>query len=161
MGGVLDRAGIKRTPRIKLVKAKSKSELLGKAGKERARIMRVETDEGSQAFDAAMEIRGEVIATLQPPAEHEIISADQPEIRPTRAKPPAALEPETRSERASNMEKPGKWQKASWDPQFRYWELIKICRLKHGYQVKEGVGIYDPETGEIWTTTPALMTSCA
>ena len=29
----------------------------------------------AKRFDAAMEIRGEVIATLQPPAEHEIISA--------------------------------------------------------------------------------------
>ena len=151
VGTVLDRAGIKRTARIKLVKARSKGELLSKAGKERARIMRVETDEGSQAFDAAMEIRGEVIATLQPPAEHEIISERQPEIRPTGAKAPVTTEPETKSERANNMEKPGKWQKASWDPQFRYWELIKVCRLKHGYQVKEDVGIYDPESKEIWT----------
>ena len=150
VGTVLDRAGIKRTPRIKLVKAQSKGELLSKAGKEKARIMRVDTDEGSQPFDAAMEIRGEVIATLQPPAEHEIISDGQPEIRPGPAKPAAATAPESRSERADNMEKPGKWQKASWDPQFRYWELIKVCRLKHGYQVKEGVGIYDPESKEIW-----------
>jgi len=48
------------------------------------------------------------------------------------------------------MEKPGNWRKASWDPQFCYWELVKICWFKHGYQVKEGVGIYEPETGEIW-----------
>ena len=150
VGTVLNRAGIQRTPRIKEVKARSKGELLSKAGKARARIMRVETDEGSQPFDAAMEITGEVIATLQPPAEHEIISDEQPVIRPTPAKPPVAPEPESRSERADNMEKPGKWHKASWDPQFRYWELIKVCRLKHGYQVKEGVGVYDPETGEIW-----------
>ncbi len=150
VGTVLDRAGIKRTPRIKLVKARSKGELLATAGKEKARIMRVETDEGSQPFDAAMEIHGEVIATLQPPAEHEIISAKQPEIRPVPAKAPVAPEPESKSKRADNMEKPGKWQKASWDPQFRYWELIKVCRLKHGYQVKEGVGIYDPVSGEIW-----------
>ncbi len=133
------------------MKAKSKGELLAKAGKDKARIMRVETDEGSQRFDAAMEIRGEVIATLQPTAEHELVSHEQPEIQPTPARPQAAAEPESDSERAGNMEKPGKWQKASWDPQFRYWELIKICRLKHGYQVKEGVGVHNPDTREIWT----------
>ena len=148
VGTVLDRAGIKRTARHqKGDSVTSKRELLAKAGKEQARIMRVETNEGSQHFDAAMEITGEVIATLQPPAEHEIISDEQPEIRPTPAKPQVSLEPETRSERADNMEKPGNWHKACWDPQFRYWELIKICRLKHGYQVKDGVGIYDPADG--------------
>ena len=151
VGTVLDRAGIKRTARIKRVKATSKRDLLTKAGKENARIMRVETDEGSQRFDAAMLISGEVIATLQPPAKHEISSDEQPEIRPTPAKPQVSSEPETKSERAENMEKPGNWHKASWDPQFRYWELVKICRLKHGYKVKEGVGIYDPKTGEIWS----------
>ena len=151
VGKVLDRAGIKRTARIKRVKTTSKRDLLTKAGKENARIMRVETNEGSQRFDAAMEISGEVIATLQPPAEHEISSDEQPEIRPTPAKPQVSSEPETKSERTENMEKPGNWHKASWDPQFRYWELVKICRLKHGYKVKEGVGIYDPETGEIWS----------
>ena len=150
VGKALERAGIKRTARIKTVTARSKRDLLTKASKERARIMRVETDEGSQRFDAAMEITGEVTATLQPPAEHEIVSAEQPEIQPTRAKPPVAPEPETRSERATNMEKPGNWQKTSWDPQFLYWELVKACRLKHGYEVKEGVGIYHPTTGEIW-----------
>ena len=66
-----------------------------------------------------MEITSEVTATLQPPAEHEIISAGQPEIRPTPAKPQVASEPETRSERADNMEKPGNWHKVSWDPQFQ------------------------------------------
>ena len=155
VGAVLDGAGIQRTAFIKKVKVKSKRELLTKAAKEKARIMRVETDEGSQTFDAAMEITGEVIATLQPIAKHEIISDGQPEIRPTPAKPQVSLEPETKSERADNMEKPGNWHKASWDPQFRYWELVKICRLKHGYQVKESVGIYDPETGEIWSN-PSL-----
>ena len=151
VGTVLERAGIKRTARIKKVTATSKRELLAKAGKEQARIMRVETDEGSQRFDAAMEIRGEVIATLQPPADHEIISDEQPEIRPTPAKPQLSPEPETQSERAENMKTPGNWHKASWDPQFRYWELIKICQLKHGYEVEKGVGIHDPKTGEIWS----------
>ncbi len=150
VGKVLELAGIKRTPVIKKVTANSKRELLNKARKEQARIMRVETDQGSQRFDAAMDIQGEVIATLQPPAEHKLISREQPEIRPTPARPQAAPEPETKDERAGNMEKPGKWRKASWDPQFRYWQLIRICQLRHDYQVKEGVGIYDPETGEIW-----------
>ena len=138
VGTVLYRAGIKRTARTKEVTATSKRELLAKAAKEKARIMRVETDEGSQTFDAAMEITGAVIATLQPTAEHEIISDEQPEIRPTPAKPQVSLEPETRNEHAENMEKPGNWHKASWDPQFRYWELVKICRLKHGYKVRRG-----------------------
>ena len=150
VGKVLERAGIKRTPVMKTVTATSKRDLLSKARKEQARIMRVETDEGSQRFDAAMEIKGEVTATLQPTAEHELISREQPDIRPTPARSQAAPELESRSERAGNMEKPGKWRKASWDPQFQYWELVKISRLKHGYEVKEGVGIYDPETGEIW-----------
>ena len=49
------------------------------------------------------------------------------------------------------MDKPGNWRRASWDPQFIYWELVKACCLLHGYQVKERVGIYNPQTGEIWT----------
>ena len=151
VGKVLDDAGIQRTAVIKKVKVNSKRELLRKAAKEQARIMRVENDEGSQTFVATMDIKSETIATLQPTAEHEVISDGQPEIRPTPTKPQVAPEPETGSERAENMEKPGKWRQASWDPQFRYWELIKICWLKHGYKVKEGVGIYDPETGEIWS----------
>ena len=151
VGKVLDDAGIQRTAVIKKVKVNSKRELLRKAAKEQARIMLVENDEGSQTFVATMDIKSETIATLQPTAEHEVISDGQPEIRPTPTKPQVAPEPETRSERAENMEKPGKWRQASWDPQFRYWELIKICRLKYGCKVKEGVGIYDPETGEIWS----------
>ena len=151
VGAVLDGAGIGRTAVIKKVTVKSKHELLTKAAKEQARIKYVD----NQPFDAAMEIRGEVTATLQPPAEHEIISAGQPEIRPTPAKPQVSPEPESKSERAKNMAKPGNWRKTSWDPQFRYWELVKICRLKHGYKVKEGVGIYDPETRQIWTN-PSL-----
>ena len=150
VGKVLECANIKRTPVIKTVTARSKRELLTKARKENARIMDVETGEGKQPFDAAMDFRGEVTATLQPTAEHELISNEQPEIRPTPAKPQVLPEPETRSERAENMEKPGNWRKASWDPQFRYWELVKICRFKRGYEVKEGVGIYDPDTSEIW-----------
>lgn len=150
VGTVLKRANIQRTARTKIVRARSKRDLLAKAAKEQARIMRVQTDEGSQTFERAMEITGEVTATLQPPAEHEIISEGQPEIRPTPGQSQASPEPETGRERAENMEKPGKWRKASWDPQFRYWELIKICRLKHGYEVEEDVGIYDPKTGDIW-----------
>ncbi len=30
-------------------------------------------------------------------------------------------------------------------------ELVKACCLLHEYKMKEGVGIYDPRTGEIWT----------
>ena len=52
--------------------------------------------------------------------------------------------------RADNMKQPGNWYKASWDPQFIYWELVKACCLLHGYQVKDGLGIYDPQTGEVW-----------
>ena len=48
------------------------------------------------------------------------------------------------------MKKPGNWHKPHWDPQFIYWELVKACYLLHRYQVRDGVGIYDPETGEIW-----------
>lgn len=136
VGDVLDRAGIKRTPNIKTVKATSKRDLLSKARKDKARIMSVETDDGKQRFDAAMEIKGEVTATLQPPAEHEIISDQQPEVQPTPAKPQLSTETAIRNERADNMEKPGNWHKASWDPQFRYWELVKICQIKHGYEVK-------------------------
>ena len=37
------------------------------------------------------------------------------------------------------------------DPQFIYWELVQACCLLHGYAVKDGVGIYDPRMGEVWT----------
>lgn len=146
----LDHANIKRTARIKRVQVKSKDDLLGQARKENARIMGVETNGVNERFDAAMEIIDGSTAFLQPPAEHELIAAEQPQIRPTPAKARVATEPQNSSERANNMEKPGKWHKASWDPQFRYWELVKVCHIKHGYQVKAGVGIYNPETGEIW-----------
>ena len=49
------------------------------------------------------------------------------------------------------MERPGNRYKPGWDPQFIYWELVKACCLLHEYKVKEGVGIYNPRTGEIWT----------
>ena len=62
--------------------------------------------------------------------------------------PPAG---ENSPARAHNMQKPGNWTKASWDPQFIYWELVKACCLLHGYQVMDAVGIVDPETGEVWT----------
>lgn len=54
VGKVIERAGIKRTARIKRVTATSKRDLLSKARKEKARIMGVETEDGSQRFDAAL-----------------------------------------------------------------------------------------------------------
>ena len=116
VGKVLELAGIKRTPVIKTVTAKSKHELLNKARKEGARIMRVETDDGSQPFDAAMEIKGEVTSHFAADrAEHEIVSDVQPEIRPTPAKPPvrvrsrksAASGPRTWKSRASGTKPVG------------------------------------------------------
>ena len=62
VGKVLDDAGIQRTTVIKKVKVNSKRELLRKAAKEQARIMRVENDEGSQTFVATMDIKSETIA---------------------------------------------------------------------------------------------------
>lgn len=55
------------------------------------------------------------------------------------------------TKRADNMEPTGNWHNANWDPQCNYWELVKACCPLHGYEVKDGVGIYDPQTGEIWT----------
>ena len=31
-----------------------------------------------------------------------------------------------------------------------YWELVKACFLLHGYRVKDGIGLFDPQTGEVW-----------
>ena len=80
----------------------------------------------------------------------EIIAREEAALTDQRARPQATPDPDKRGERAENMEKPGNWRRANWNPQFRYWELIKACWLNQGYQVKEGVGVYDPETGEIW-----------
>ena len=97
---------------------------------------------------------------LQPPARHEIVSDEKPIIKAPPATPRVSPPAGTTTERADNMEQPGNWHKASWDPQFIYWELIKACRLLHGYQVKDGVGIYDPQTGEVWTNpTPHEVVS--
>ena len=52
--------------------------------------------------------------------------------------------------RADNMQRPGNWHKPSWDPQFIYWELVKAYFLLHGYRVKDGIGLYNPQTGEVW-----------
>ena len=116
-----------------------------------AKIVGVELDGGHQRYDAAMDISEGNYVILQPPARHEIVSDEKPAIKAPAATPRVLPPAATTTERAGNMDKPGNWRRASWDPQFIYWELVKACCLLHGYQVKERVGIYNPQTGEIWT----------
>ena len=102
----------------------------------------------SLRYEAAMDISEGSVVMLQPPSRHDIIADEKQVI----ISPPAqsSASPATR-DRAQNMEQPGNWYKPGWDPQFIYWELVKACCILHGYEVKQGVGIHDPRTSEIWT----------
>ena len=150
VGDALDRAGIRRTPYTEKINVTSKHDLLTQARQRNVRIMAVGSDGGYQPYDAAMDITDGMTAFLQPTAKHEIVSDEQPILKPAPAKPPVSAPEENTKEPADNMKPPGNWYKASWDPQFIYWELVKACCLLHGYQVKDGVEIYDPQTGEVW-----------
>ena len=105
---------------------------------------------GYKPYEAAMDIPQGSVAILQPPARHEIVSDEKQIIKAPPATPRVSQPGETTTVRADNMKKPGNWYKASWDPQFIYWELVKACRLLHGYSVKDGIGLFDPQTGEVW-----------
>ena len=150
VGDALNRAGIQRTPYTEKINVTSKHDLLTQARQRNARIMAVESDGVYQTYDKAMNITDGMTAFLQPPAEHEIESDEQPVFKSAPAKPPVSAPEENTTEPTDNMKPPGNWYKASWDPQFIYWELVKACCLLHGYQVKDGVGIHDPQTGEVW-----------
>ena len=116
-----------------------------------AKIVGLEVDGGYQRYDAAMDIPQDSKVIYQPPAKHEIISDEKQIVKapPPKTRPASATD--TKPQRADNMRKPGNWHEPKWDPQFIYWELVKACCLLHGYAVKDSVGIYDPQTGEIWT----------
>ena len=147
---VLERAGIDRTAYTEQVEVDSKSDLLRQASQRNARITAVESDGVYQRFDAAMEIPKGSMATLQPPAKHKIVSDEQPEIKPAPAKASVGLAPESRTEQADNMEKPGNWHKPNWDPQFIYWERGQGLLPLAWIPGKDGVGICDLATGEVW-----------
>ena len=147
---VLRRAGILRTAYTMQVEVDSSQDALDQAREQGAKIMGVEVDGGYLPFDAAMDIPQGSKAILQPPAQHKIVSDDKVVIASAPAKPDISAAEATITQPAHNMRQPGNWHKSSWDPQFIYWELVKASCLLHGYQVKEGVDIYDPQTGEIW-----------
>ena len=148
---VLRRAGILRTAYTLRVEVDSQEDALNQARERGAKIMGVEVDGGYLPFDAAMVIPQGSVAILQPPAQHEIVSDEKVVITAEPAKSAVSPPGDSMTERADNMQKPGNWHKPSWDPQFIYWELVKACCLLRGYQVQDGVGIYDPHTGEVWT----------
>ena len=147
----LKRAGIKRTPHIHKEEVGSKRDALDRARELGAKIVGVEVDGTHLPYDAAMDIPHGSVAIFQPPAQHEVFSDEKQIIKAPAAKPRVSPPEETTTKRADNMEQPGNWYKASWDPKFIYWELVKACCLLHGYEVRDGVGIYDPQTGEVWT----------
>lgn len=98
-----------------------------------------------------MEISEGSVMIVQPTARHEIVSDEKQIIKAASAKPSLAPAVEKPTKHTDNMIRPGNWHKASWDPQFIYWELVKACSLLHGYAVIDDIGIADPQTGEIWT----------
>ena len=150
----LERAGIRRIAYTVEVTVDSTREAREQARQRNAKIGGVKMNGVYQLFEAEMEIPRGTQIILQPLSRHEIISDKKQALKsPTAngASPDAA----PAAERADNMEKPGNWHRAGWDPQFIYWELVKACSLLHGYEVRDGLGLYDPETGEIWTN-PSL-----
>ena len=151
INAVLKRAGIDRNAYTMQVEVDSSQDALEQAREQGAKIMGIEIEGGFQPFDAAMDIPQGTVAILQPPAQNEIVSDDKVIIASASAKPDISAAEATITQPADNMRQPGNWHKPNWDPQFIYWELVKACCLLHGYQVKEGVGIYNPQTGQIWT----------
>ena len=146
----LKRAGIERTADILRVEVDSERDAKDQARELGAKIVAVEANGVHLPYEAAMDIPQGSVAVLQPPARHEIVSDEKQIINAPPAKPHVSPPGETTTVRADNMQRPGNWHKPSWDPQFIYWELVKACCLLHGYRVKDGVGIYDPQTGEVW-----------
>ena len=151
VAAALKRAGIKRKACIVREEVESQRDAKDRARELGAKIVGVEVDGAHLPYDAAMDIPHGSVAIFQPPAQHEVFSDEKQIIKAPPAKSPVSPPEETTTARADNMQRPGNWYKASWDPQFIYWELVKACCLLHGYQVKDGVGIYDPQTGEVWT----------
>ncbi|MCY3781782.1 MAG: hypothetical protein OXG78_15820 [Chloroflexi bacterium] len=148
---VLKRAGIQRRPYTVKEEVNSQREARERARELNAKIIAAEVDGAHQLNDAAMDLPQNSAVILQPTAEHTIVSDDKQIVKAPPAKSSAEPAGASAPERAANMEKPGNWTKASWDPQFIYWELVKACCLLHSYEVIDDVGIYDPSTGEVWT----------
>ena len=146
----LERAGIQCRADTKEVVVDSERDAKDQARALGAKIVGVEVDGGYLPYDAAMDIPQGSVVVLQPPARHEIVSDEKQIIKAPPAKPSISPATATTTERADNMKQPGNWYKPTWDPQFIYWELVEACCLLHGYEVKDGLGIYHPQTGEIW-----------
>ena len=146
----LKRAGIKRRADILRVEVDSQGDAKKQAWELSAKILGIEAEGGYLPYEAAMDIPQGSVAILQPPARHEIVSDEKQIINAPPATPRVLPPGETTTVRADNMGRPGNWHKPSWDPQFIYWELVKACCLLHGYQVKDGIGLYNPQTGEVW-----------
>ena len=146
----LKRAGIKRRADILRVEVDSQRDAKDQARERGAKILGIEADGHYKPYEAAMDIPQGSVAILQPPARHEIVSDEKQIIKAPPAKPHVSPPGETTTVRADNMKQPRNWYKASWDPQFIYWELVKACFLLHGYRVKDGIGLFDPQTGEVW-----------
>ena len=148
---VLERAAIKRTAYTIEEDVDSQREALDRAREHGAKIKGVKVDGAYQRYDAAMDIPPDSRVILQPPAKHEKISDEKQIFKAPPAKSSLASAVDTPKKRADNMRKPGNWHEPRWDPHFIYWELVKACRLLHGYEVIDDVGIADPRTGEVWT----------
>ena len=146
----LNRAGIECTADTVRVEVASQRHAKDLARERGAKILGIEADGHYKPYEAAMDIPQDSVAILQPPARHEIVSDEKQIIKAPPAKPRVLPPGETTTVRADNMGRPGNWHKPSWDPQFIYWELVKACFLLHGYRVKDGIGLFDPQTGEVW-----------
>ena len=148
---VLARAHIGRRAYTVKEKVGSQREIRDRAQELGAKIVRVEIDGSRQRYTKDLDITTGSLATFQPVAKHEICSDQQQFAKAPPAKPRPASIADIPRKYADNMRKPGNWHKPRWDPKFIYWELAKASRLLHGYAVRDGIGIYDPQTGEVWT----------
>ena len=155
---VLQRAGIERTAYTVKKKVNSQREARHQARELGAKIIAAEVDGSHETYDASMDIPQDSTVFLQPTARHQVVSDEKQIVKAAAAAPSLAPAEDSAPARADNMEKPGNWTKASWDPQFIYWELVKACCLLHGYEVLDGVGLVHPSTGEVWTN-PTLDAS--
>ena len=150
VAATLKRAGIERRADIVRVEVDSQRHAREQARELGAKIVAVEANGVHLPYESALDIPQGSVVILQPPAQHEIVSDEKQIIKTPPAKPRVSPPGETTTVRADNMQRPGNWHKPNWDPQFIYWELVKACCLLHGYEVRDGIGIYNPQTGEVW-----------
>ena len=102
-----------------------------------------------------MDIPEGSVVMLQPPSRHEIVSEEKQTVKSPPSHATSSPPSREKNNHVNNMARPGNWHKASWDPQFIYWELMKACCRLHNYEILDGIGLNNPQSGEVWTNPSA------